>query len=58
VLAAAKARGNLQFVRQVCRRAREGVKKGDTIDAADVIAAVDSQKRRRGDHEDREGGRS
>lgn len=58
VLAAAKTRGNLQFVRQVCRRAREGVKKGDTIDAADVIAAVDSQKRRRGDHEDREGGRS
>lgn len=58
VLAAARTRGNLQFVRQVCRRAKEGLKRGETIEASDIVAAVDAQKRRRGDQDDKEGGRS
>lgn len=58
VTAAAKSRGNMQFVRQVCRRAQEGTKAGEEITPADVIVAVDAQKRRRGDHEEREGGRT
>jgi type II secretory pathway predicted ATPase ExeA len=57
VLASARTRGNLQFVRQVCRRAREGMKKGDVLEPSDVIAAVDAQKRRRGDLEE-QGGRA
>jgi DNA transposition AAA+ family ATPase len=49
VHAAARTRGNLQFVRQVCRRVKDTLKRKEQASPEDVIAAIDAQKRRRGD---------